>query len=48
MLLPFSYDVKFQQAQQEKMAIISFLTSLSLEFEVTKYHILSKFDKPSL
>ena len=40
-LLPFSPDVKVQQAQREKMAIMSFLAGLPTEFETAKSQILS-------
>ncbi|KAG8636917.1 hypothetical protein MANES_15G058801v8 [Manihot esculenta] len=39
-LIPFSIDVKTQQAQREQMAVMSFLASLPLEFETAKSHIL--------
>lgn len=41
MLLPFSLDVKVQQAQQKQMTIISFLVGLPPEFETTKSQILT-------
>ena len=41
MLLPFSPDVKVQQAQREQMAVMSFLAGLPAEFETAKSHILS-------
>ncbi|XAR62548.1 hypothetical protein NMG60_11017345 [Bertholletia excelsa] len=47
-LLPFSLDVKVQQPQQEQMAVMSFLTSLSPEYETTKFQILSSFQISSL
>ena len=40
-LLPFSHDVKVQQAQREKMVVMSFLAGMPLEFETAKSHILS-------
>lgn len=33
MLLPFSPDVKVQQAQQEQMAVMGFLVGLPVEYE---------------
>ena len=39
-LLPFSADVKVQKAQQEWMAVISFLADLNSQFEVAKSQIL--------
>lgn len=36
MLLPFSPDVKVQQAQREKMAVMSFLAGLPHGFETAK------------
>ncbi|TYK08626.1 Rossmann-like alpha/beta/alpha sandwich [Cucumis melo var. makuwa] len=41
LLLPFSPDVKVQQAQQEKMAIMIFLNGLLPEFGMAKAQILS-------
>ena len=35
-LMPFSTDVKTQQAQREQMAVMSFLASLPSEFETAK------------
>ena len=35
-LLPFSPDVKVQQDQQEKMAVMGFLASLSFEYDYVK------------
>lgn len=35
-LLLFSLDVKVQQAQQEQMAIMSFLAGLHPKFEIAK------------
>ena len=40
-LLPFSPDVKVQQGQWEKMAIMGFLALLPLEYESVKVQILS-------
>ena len=34
MLLPFSTDVTVQQAQREKLAVMSFLAGLPSEFEI--------------
>ncbi|XP_074562865.1 uncharacterized protein LOC141819467 [Curcuma longa] len=48
MLLPFSPDVKVQQCQREQMAIMSFLTGLSLDFESAKSQILSGSEVSSL
>ena len=47
-LLPFSPDVKVQQAQREKMVVMSFLAGLPPEFETTKSQILSSFEISSL
>ncbi|KAH0702181.1 hypothetical protein KY285_016459 [Solanum tuberosum] len=47
-LLPFSIDIKVQQAQREQMAIMSFLAGLSSEFETAKSHILSSSEISSL
>ncbi|KAH0685468.1 hypothetical protein KY290_016738 [Solanum tuberosum] len=47
-LLPFSTDVKVQQAQREQMAIMSFLTGLPFEFETAKSQILSSSENTSL
>ena len=47
-LLPFSPDVKVQQAQHEKVAVISFLVGLPTEFETTKSHILLSYEILSL
>ena len=35
-LLPFSPDVKVQQAQWEKMVVIDFLATLPLEYDSVK------------
>ncbi|XP_075076631.1 uncharacterized protein LOC107793242 [Nicotiana tabacum] len=40
-ILPFSPDVKVQQAQREQLAVMSFLSGLSPEFEGAKSQILS-------
>ena len=40
MLLPFSPEVKVQQAQREKMAVIGFLAALPSEYDFVKAHIL--------
>ena len=40
-LLPFSPDVKVQQAQQEKMAAMGFLTALPSKYDFVKEHIVS-------
>ncbi|KAH1030758.1 hypothetical protein J1N35_042932 [Gossypium stocksii] len=40
MLLPFSLDIKVQQAQREQMAVMSFLAGLPSEFEAAKSQIL--------
>ena len=51
MLLPFSPDIKVQQARREQMAIMSFLAGLPLEFDVMtiiKSHILSSSKISSL
>ena len=48
MLLLFSPDVKVQQAQQEKMAVMIFLNGLSPRFGMVKAHILSDSRIPSL
>ena len=47
-LFPFSPDVKVQQAQREKMVVMSFLASLPPEFEIDKSHILSSSEISSL
>ncbi|XP_075074543.1 uncharacterized protein LOC142162130 [Nicotiana tabacum] len=41
-ILPFSPDVKVQQAQREQLAVMSFLSGLSPEFEGAKSQILSR------
>ena len=48
MLLPFSADIKVQQTQRERMAVMGFLSSLSSEFDTTKSQILSSFEISSL
>ena len=48
LLLPFSPDVKVQQAQREKMAIMIFLNGLLPEFGMAKTQILSDSKIPSL
>ena len=40
-LLPFSPDLKAQQAQQEKMAVMGFLATLPSEYDFVKTQILS-------
>ena len=40
-LLPFSLDVKVQQDQWEKMAVMGFLAALPLEYDSVKVQILS-------
>ena len=40
-LLPFSPDVKVQQAQQEQMVVMGFLATLPLEYESIKEQNLS-------
>ncbi|XP_038898187.1 uncharacterized protein LOC120085933 [Benincasa hispida] len=48
LLLPYSLDVKVQQAQREKMTVMIFLNGLSLEFGMAKTQILSDSEIPSL
>jgi hypothetical protein len=48
MLLPFSTDIKEQQKQREKMAIMSFLAGLPSKFETAKSQILSSSEIPFL
>ncbi|KAK2972307.1 hypothetical protein RJ640_014365 [Escallonia rubra] len=48
MLLPFSKDIKVQQAQREQMAAMSFLGALPPEFDTAKSQILSGTDITSL
>ncbi|KAK2992477.1 hypothetical protein RJ640_011616 [Escallonia rubra] len=48
MLLPFSKDIKVQQAQREQMAAMSFLSALPPEFDTAKSQILSSTDITSL
>ena len=43
-LLPFSPDVKVQQDQQEKMAVMGFLVALPSEYDSIKAQILSNPD----
>ena len=40
-LLPFSSDVKFQQAQREKMVVMGFLAALPSEYDSVKEQILA-------
>ena len=40
-LLPFSPDVKVQQAQREKIAVMGFLAALPLEYDSVKEQIVS-------
>ncbi|KAK3015718.1 hypothetical protein RJ639_005918 [Escallonia herrerae] len=40
-LLPYSSDIKVQQAQREQMAVVSFLGALPPEFDTAKSQILS-------
>ncbi|TYK17094.1 uncharacterized protein E5676_scaffold1032G00260 [Cucumis melo var. makuwa] len=48
LLLPFNPDVKVQQAQREKMAVMIILNGLLPEFGMTKTQILSNSKIPSL
>ncbi|TYJ97232.1 putative Polyprotein [Cucumis melo var. makuwa] len=48
LLLPFSPDVKVQQAQRKKMAVMIFLNGFLPEFGMTKAQILSDSKIPSL
>lgn len=48
LLLPFSPDVKVQQVQREKMAVMIFLNGLLPEFGMAKTQILSDSKIPSL
>ena len=43
-LLPFSLDIKVQQAQREKMAVMGFLTALPSEYNSVKAQILSNHE----
>ena len=43
-LLPFSPDVKVQQAQWEKMVVMGFLAALPLEYDFVKVQILSSLE----
>ena len=47
-LMPFSPDVRVQQAQREQMVVMSFLSGLPSKFETAKSQILSSFDIGSL
>lgn len=47
-LMSFSPDAKTQQAQQEQMTVMSFLTGLPPKFEIAKFQILSGFEFSSL
>ncbi|RVW56301.1 Retrovirus-related Pol polyprotein from transposon TNT 1-94 [Vitis vinifera] len=47
-LMPFSPDIRVQQAQREQMAVMSFLSGLPSEFETAKSQILSGSDIGSL
>ena len=47
-LLPFSSDVKVQQAQREQMVVMSFLADLPPEFETAKSQIISSFEISTL
>ncbi|KAG8640957.1 hypothetical protein MANES_13G089260v8 [Manihot esculenta] len=47
-LMPFSTDVKTQQARREQMTVMSFLAGLSLEFDSAKSQIFSDFEISSL
>ena len=40
-LLPFSLDIKVQQDQREKMAVMGFLVALPSEYDYVKAQILS-------
>lgn len=48
MLLPFSTDIKVQQAQREQMAIMSSLAGLPTEFETANSQILASCEITSL
>ncbi|KAK2974562.1 hypothetical protein RJ640_002471 [Escallonia rubra] len=48
MLLPFSKDIKVQQAQREQIVAMSFLGALPPEFDTAKSQILSGTDITSL
>ena len=43
-LLPFSPDVKVQQAQREKVAVMGFLAALSSKYDSVKVQILSSLE----
>ncbi|RVW76298.1 Retrovirus-related Pol polyprotein from transposon RE1 [Vitis vinifera] len=47
-LMPFSPEVKVQQAQREQMVVMSFLSGLPSEFETAKSHIIFGSDIGSL
>ena len=46
-LQPFSLDVKVQQAQREKMAVMGFPAALPSEYDSVKAQILSSYEIPS-
>ena len=46
MLLPFSPDIKVQQAQREQMPVMSFLAGLPSDFDTVKSQILSSLKFP--
>jgi hypothetical protein len=48
MWLPSNSDVKVQQEQREKMAVMSFLVDLPSEFETAKSQILASSEITSL
>ena len=48
MLLPFSPNVKVQQAQREHMAVIGFLLALPSDYDIAKSQILSSLEISSL
>lgn len=48
MLLPFNADIKVQRDQRERMVVMSFLVNLSLEFDTSKFQILSNSEISSL
>ncbi|KAK6797767.1 hypothetical protein RDI58_005469 [Solanum bulbocastanum] len=48
MLLPFSTDIKVQQAQREQISIMSFLGGLPTEFETAMSQILASSEITSL
>ena len=47
MLLPFSQDVRVQQDQREKMAVMGFLAALSFEYDFVRAQILSSLEVSS-